>query len=197
MSFLEKLFGKKEEKEVTKPIEEVFDIETATTFIKKKYDENFQLLKDEFKANYKEVQMTLRNFKESLSNLEKANLNQSLDSVSLQMAISQKKSFINKMNIMISQLSKPLDLSLDSMIEYQRSSLLSVKEADERAVKEFIMFEQVFNESKTVFKNFRSVFNATKNFSDLISKKEEDLSPINDAENELDSLKKNIEYIQK
>jgi len=197
MSFLEKLFGKNGEKEVAEPIEEVFDIETATTFIKKKYDENFQLLKDEFKANYKEVQMTLRNFKESLSNLEKANLNQSLDSVSLQMAISQKKSFINKMNIMISQLSKPLDLSLDSMIEYQRSSLLSVKEADERAVKEFIMFEQVFNESKTVFKNFRSVFNTTKNFSDLISKKGGVLNPINDAENELGSLKKNIECIQK
>lgn len=197
MGFLEKLFGKKEEKEVAESAEETFDIETATDFLKKKYNENFQFLNDEVKGAYEEIQMALGNFKESLSNLSNANFNEPLDSVSLQMAISQRKSFINKMKIMISQLNKPLDLSLDSIIEYQRSSLLSVKEADEHTVKEFIMFEQILNESKEVFKNFKSVFNVTKNFSDLVSKKKELLNPISDAENELDSLKKNIEYIQK
>jgi len=197
MGFLEKLFGKKEEKEVSEPIEEVFDIETATAFLKKKYDENFQFLNDEVKTAYEKIQVVLGNFKESLSNLEKANFNESLDSASLQMANSQRKSFINKMRIMISQLNKLLDSSLDSIIDYQRSSLLSVKETDEHAVKEFIMFEQVLNESKAVFKNFKSVFNATKNFSDLVSEKKELLNPINDAERDLDSLKKNIEYIQK
>jgi DNA repair exonuclease SbcCD ATPase subunit len=196
MRFLEILFGKKEEKEVAESIEEVFDIEKATTFLKKKYNEKFKLLNDEVKTAYEEMQAVLGIFEESLCNLAKANFNESLDSVSLQMAISQKKSFINKMKIMISQLNKPFDLSLDSIIEYQRSSLLSVKETDEHTVKEFIMFEQVLNESKTVFKNFKSVFNATKNFSDIVSKKKESLDPINDAENELESLKKNIEYIQ-
>jgi len=44
MGFLEKLFGKKKEKELTQSTEETFDIETATTFLKKKYNENFQLL---------------------------------------------------------------------------------------------------------------------------------------------------------
>jgi chromosome segregation ATPase len=197
MRFLEKLFGNNEEKQIAEPAEETFDIETATDFLKKKYNENFQFLNDEAKASYEEMQVTLENFKESLSNLEKANFNESLDSVSLHMAISQRKSFINKMKIMISQLNKPLDSSLDSIIEYQRSSLLSVKEADEHAVKEFIMFEQVLNESKAVFKNFKSVFNTTKNFNDLVSKKRELLYPINDAENDLDSLKENIEFIQR
>jgi chromosome segregation ATPase len=196
MRFLEKLFGKKEEKEVAEPTEETFDIETATTFLKKKYDENFQLLNDEVKTTYEEIQVVLENFKQSLSSLEKANFNESLDSVSLQMAISQRKSFINKMKIMISQLNKPLDSTLDSIIEYQCSSLLAVKEADEHAFKEFIMFEQVLNESKTVFKNFKSVFNATKKFNDMVSEKKELLNPINDTEDDLNSLKKNIEYMQ-
>ena len=196
MRFFEKLFGKREENEVVEPTEEVFDIETVTNLLKKKYDENIQHLSVEFKAAYEEIQLALGNFKESLSILEKANFNEPLDSVSLQMATSQRRSFINKMNIMISQLNKPLDSSLDSIIEYQRSSLLSVKEADEHALKEFIMFEQVLNESKAVFEDFKSVFNATKNFSDMVSKKKELLNPINDAEDELDSLKKNIEYIQ-
>jgi hypothetical protein len=197
MRFLEKLFCKKEEKEIAEPAEETFDIETATDFLKKKYNEDFQLIKDDVKTAYEEIQMALGNFKESLSNLEKANFNESLDSVSFQMATSQRKSFINKMKIMISQLNKPLNLGLDSITEYQRSSLLSVKEADEHAVKEFVMFEQLLKESKAVFKNFKSVFNTTKNFNDLVSKKRELLYPINDTENELDSLKKNIEFVQK
>jgi chromosome segregation ATPase len=196
MSFLEILFGNKEEKEVEKPTEEAFDIETATAFLKKKYNENFQHLNIEVKAAYEEIQVALGNFKESLSNLANANFNEPLDSVSLQMANSQRKSFINKMKIMISQLDKPLDLSLDSIIEYQRSSLLSVKEADEHALKEFIMFEQVLSESKAVFKNFKSVFNATKKFNDMVFEKKELLKSINDAEKELDSLKKNIEYMK-
>jgi len=48
LSFLEKLFGKKEKK-VVEPTEIALDIEAATAFLKKKYDENFQLVHDEIK----------------------------------------------------------------------------------------------------------------------------------------------------
>jgi len=195
MSFLEKFFSKKEKK-IEKPNEEVLNIEKTSEFLKKKYNENFQILNFEVKKFYEEIQVTLGNFKESLSNLEKANFNESLDSVSLQMANSQRKSFINKMKIMISQLNKPIDSSLDSIIEYQSSSLLSIKEADERAVKEFIMFEQLLNESKTVFKIFKSIFKTTENLTNLVSEKKDFLKIIGDAENELECLKKNIEYIK-
>jgi len=50
LSFLEKLFGKKKEKRVVEPTEISFNLEAATAFLKKKYDENFQLVRDEIKT---------------------------------------------------------------------------------------------------------------------------------------------------
>ena len=50
MGFLEKLFGKKKEKKAVTPTETSFNLEAATAFLKKKYDDNFQLVRGEIKA---------------------------------------------------------------------------------------------------------------------------------------------------
>ena len=47
MSFWEKMFGKKKEKKAGEPTETSFNTEEATAFLKKKYDENLQLLNNE------------------------------------------------------------------------------------------------------------------------------------------------------
>ena len=44
MSFLERLFGKKNEKKVEAHTEISFNLEEATAFLKKKYDENFRIV---------------------------------------------------------------------------------------------------------------------------------------------------------
>ena len=50
LSFLGKLFGKKKEKKLVEPTEISFSLEAATAFLKEKYDENFQLVRNEIKA---------------------------------------------------------------------------------------------------------------------------------------------------
>ncbi len=199
LGFLERLFGKKQEdKTVTEINEETFDINTASDFLKKKYDEDFQSFKDRAKGSYEEIQAALKNLKDSLSNLEKASFNDSIDSLSLHMILSQRKSFINKMKIMINQLDKPLDLNFDSIINYQNSSSHSVNETNYNTVKEFSLFEGLFEkESKAAFENFKTVFNATKNFINLVTEERKLLDPVTDAQDVLDLLRNDLESIQK
>jgi len=50
LSFWEKLFWKKKEKKVMASTETSFNLEAAATFLKKKYEDNLQLVRDEIKA---------------------------------------------------------------------------------------------------------------------------------------------------
>lgn len=199
MGFLERLFGKKQEdKTVTETNEGTLDINTANDFLKKIYNENFQSFKDRIKGSYEEIQIALKNLKDSLSNLDKASFTDSIDSAELHMVLSQRKSFINKMKIMISQLNKLIDFNLDSIISYQQSSLHSVNQTNDSTVKEFRLFEGLFEEeSKAAFENFKTVYNSIKNFSNLVSEAKKLLSPTIDVQNALDLLKKDIESMQK
>ena len=194
MGFLEKIFGKKENAESNG---KTFDICKVDNFLKNKYDENFQPFKEQVKTVYEELQTALKNFKDSLSNLEKANPTETIDTASLNMALSQRKSFINKMKIMINRLNKQLDFNLDSIVDYQNSSLHSVTETNDSTVKEFSLFEQVFEEqSKVAYENFKAVYNATKKFNNLVSEKRNSIDTVINVQNELTSLKKSIDGVQ-
>ncbi len=61
MGFLERLFGKKKEKKAEEPPEESFDIEAAAAFLKKKHDENLQLLDSEVKNAMFQKKRSVRN----------------------------------------------------------------------------------------------------------------------------------------
>lgn len=196
MGFLERLFGRKEEV-TTEAERNTLDINATSNFLNIKYNEKFDPFKGQVKSKYNEIQATLRNLKSNLSSLEKANFQGPLDSASIQIAISQRKSFINKLKVMINQLNKPLDLSFDSIIDYVHSSLISVTEVDNHTVKEFSFFEKFFEkESEAIFENFKTVFKITKTLSSLVSEEKNLLNPIINAQNELASLKENMEDVR-
>lgn len=99
---------------------------------------------------------------------------------------------------MIDNLNRPFDLNLDSILKYQHSSFQSVTETNNNTLKEFRLFEQLFEkESKEAFENFKTIYNTTKEFNNLVSDGKKTLDPIIDAKNSLDLIKEDVGNIEK
>ena len=197
MKFLDRFFRQKEEKKIDEP-DKIFDIESATGFLQKKYDDNFQALNAETSEAHGKIIISLGILEESLSKFEKANFEQPDDTFYVRTIISHRKSFLNKMEIMISELSKPLDSDPESMRKYQTSSLSAVKDTDAHVIKEYSIMNDTFPDIlKKVLKDFRSVFNATQEFNDRFLKNQDLLKPTTDAMGILDSLKENMRDLEK
>lgn len=216
-SFFKKTFGKIEEKSETErkvstvsdvgnvSKQETFDIVSVENFLEKKFDESFQSFIENVKKSYEEIQVRLNEFEQSLIDLEKARFEENINHETLHLNITQinladahRKSFINKMGIMINQLNKPLDSNLDSIVEYQQRSLLLVIKANIRSVRDYSLFEGFLpKESKEAIKNFKILINTVKKFDNSVHKHISNISLIKKAQNEFPKLKEKIESIRK
>lgn len=202
MGFWKKLFGRgKIEDKIqadteSKTFDNTFDIDTIEQFLNNQYNDIFQSFKEYVRSKYEDVQSKLLTFKSSLAKLGKATFSKPEGGVNLalvQKLLAQRKSFINKMKLMIDKLSKPMGDSFDSITSYQISVLNSIKTADKYTSREFASFEQLFKEeSKLISNNFRSLFTVVKNFDKFVSEKKDSFASISNARNEFEALKKYI-----
>jgi len=183
----------------------VFDIESVIGSLEKKFDENFQLFKEEIKKSYDEIQARLNDLKGSLINLEKAKLGGDLDAETLRLnsalinlTNAHRKSFIEKMNIMINQLNKSLGSDVDSILEYQQFALHSIIIADGKTLKDYGFFKDMLKkESKEITEKFQLLYDAMRNFDYSVHEKIGNVFSIKKAQDEAASIKKDMEIIQK
>lgn len=183
MSFLEKIFGKKEE-------EQVFRIEDAEGLLSRNFDEKFQTFKEDSSKIYQEMQSVAANMQKSLKDFLKAEFNGPVDYQLLQNVIAHRKSFIQKMEIMIEQIKEPMQPSLDSILEFSKSSSLAILEANEKTVKDYYFLKELFErESESSIENFKILGKISNNFENLISNRKENLLSVRNAQDELQSIK--------
>lgn len=185
LSFLERIFGKKEE-----ATEQVFSIEDAENFLSTNFDERFQTFKEDASKIYEEMQPLAVNMQKSLKDLVRADFKEQVDSELLQNVIGHRKSFTHKMEVMIEKIKKPMQLELDSILEFNKSISSAISEANMKTVKDYhslkILFEK---EAQKTIKNFKILSKMSNNFESLINSNKENLFSIRNAQSELQSIK--------
>jgi predicted DNA-binding protein len=187
---LERIFGKKEEAEEQVLSKQVFSIEDAENFLSMNFDEKSQTFKEDASKIYEEMQPVVVNMKKSLDDLVKANFNGQVDSELFQNVIAHRKSFVQKMEIMIEKIKKPMQSDLNSILEFNKSISSAISETDTKTVKDYHFLKILFErEAKKTFENFKILNKASNNFESLINNNKENLFSIRNAQSELQSIK--------
>jgi len=195
--------SKKDSKKKRKTIKE-FNIESVIPSLEKRFNENFQSFKGKVEKSYNEIQSKLNYYETSLANLEKVRIGKDIDSqtrrlngVRIGLANVHRKSFIKKMNNMKNQLKKTIKYEIDSIIQYQQSSLQSIIMSDEKSLRDYAFFQDIIaKESKDATEKFKLLFDAVKNFNNLVSENIGDIISLKNAKNKASSIKNNIKIIK-
>ena len=190
MSFLEKLFGKKEERVEEVPIKQSFNIEDAENFLSENFDENFQTFKRDANKIYKEMQPIVVNIQKNLKDLGKAEYKEKVDSQLLQNVIGHRKSFIQKMEVMLDKVKKPMETDLDSILDFNKSVVSAISDVNMKTVKDYHFLKVLFGrEVQRTLENFKTLNKASDTLEKLVKENKENLFSIKNAQNELKSIK--------
>jgi len=187
---LERIFGKKEETREQVFNKQVFSIEDAENFLSTNFDERFQTFKEDASKIYEEMQPVMVNMQKSLENLVRVDFKEQVDSELLQNVIAHKKSFVQKMEIMIEKIKKPMQPDLDSILKFNKSISLAISETNMSTVKDYHFLKILFEkEAQKTFENFKILSNKSDNFETLINSNKENLFSIRNAQKDLQSIK--------
>jgi len=118
-----------------------------------------------------------------------------LNTALISLAKAHKKSFVEKMYVMISQLDKPLGTDIDSIIRYQQSALHSVISADEKTSKDYDVFKDMVKVD--VVKRFRLLYSTVKNFDRSVNEKVGDVLSVKKALEEAFGIKNDTEVLER
>jgi hypothetical protein len=197
---LERIFGKKEEKREQVFSKQVFSIEDAENFLSTNFDERFKTFKEDANKIYEEMQPVVVNMQKSLNDLVRAEFREKVDSELLQNVIAHRKSFAQKMEILIEKIKKPMQFDIDSILEFNNSISSAISETDMKTVKDYHFLKILFErDAQKTFENFKILGEKSNNFESLINSNKENLFSIINAQSELKSIKeetRNLDQIE-
>jgi len=200
LSFLERVFRKKEETAEQVLSKHVFSIEAVENFLSTNFDERFQAFREDASKIYEEMQPVAVNMQKSLKDLVRVKFKERVDSQLLQNVIGHRKSFAHKMEVMIEKIKKPMQSNLDSILEFNKAISSAISEADKKTVKDYHFLNILFRkEVKKTFENFKILSEKSNSFESLINSNKENLFSIRKAQSELQSIKeetKNLNQIK-
>jgi len=185
LSFLQRIFGGKEE-----AMEQAFSIEDAEDFLSKSFDERFQILEKDVSKIYQDMQSAADGMKQSLNDLANAEFKGPVDSELLQNVVGHRRSFIQKMDAMISQVKRPMQPDFDSIMEFSSHSSSAVSEADKKTVNDYQFLHELFNkEAGNTIGKFKALSAMSSKLENFVNKNKESLLSIKNAQNELQLIK--------
>lgn len=194
LGFWQRIFGKKKEEEFTK---ETFTLDEARSFVERKLQERSEPFIQRANKIYSEMQSTATKFQSSLKDLNKANFTGKVDTELLQNVVAHRKSFVNKMNMVIKEINKPLETDFDNFIEYYNSIANTINDVNQRTVKDYHFLKELFaQEANAVIQNFKELDQTSKNFANLINENRDEFNSIKSTKNEIQVLAEEIKDLE-
>lgn len=191
LSFLDSIFGRKEEEK-----EQILSLEDTEDFLSKDFEEKFQSLRKDASKLHQEFQSVASNMQENLKHLEESNFVGPVDYELLQNVVAHRRSFVKKMRIMLDHIDRPMELDFDSILDFSKSASSAVSEADEKTVMDYHFLKDLFErEADGTIKNFKILNKIADNFESLINGKKENLISVRNAQNDLQSIRNEIDNL--
>ena len=108
MGFLDKIFGKKQEEELEEAKMSLKEVEDFLANKSKDLEPLKKSAKENYKKEYMNLQLVSRKMQEQLKALEQATYSERTYPMLIRKAVGGRKSFVNKMKILIEQIQKPI-----------------------------------------------------------------------------------------
>lgn len=199
MGILEIIFGKKKgehSENIPEKKEEFLSIEDVDNYLSKKSDEMFEPFKKDANNIYEEIQSAADNLQKTLNELGRSEFIEKVDSELLHNVLSHRTSFIRKMEIMIKQLRKPMQLDFDSILDYSKSISLSVSETNDNTVNDYRFVDRLFEKKgeKTI-DDFKVISKLSANLGSLVKNSTGSILSIRNAQSELKLVKEETDAL--
>lgn len=198
MSFLDKIFWKKEEAFEEKKIEEIkMSLKEVEDFLANKLKKDFKPLKESAKKEYENLQIAGKTMQDKLKILEQASYPEKTYPLLIRKAIGSRKSFVEKMRILVKQIQKPMREDMNSIISFHEETAKLINITNAKTVKEYAFLKELFRkEGKEIVQSFRQVMEINKKLGDIVKEfKDSNEQLLKAQENivELLRLKKELE----
>jgi len=158
LSWLDRIFGKKEEK----PEETKMSLKDVESFLAGKLEKDLEPLKEtvkkEAKKEYAGLQLVASDMQDHLKILEKAPYSERNDPMFIRKVVGSRKSFVNKMKVLIRQTQKPIGEDMTSILGFHNETAKLINTINARTVGEYAFLKELFEkEAEKVIQGFRQI----------------------------------------
>ena len=168
MSWLDRIFGKKEEEKFE---ETKMSLKEVEDFLDSKLKKDFEPLKESVKKEYENLQAAAIVMQDQLKILEHSPYSGENDTMLIRKAVGSRKSFVNKMKSLAQQIQKPIGDDMDSILDFQKEIAELINETDAKTVREYAFLKELFEkESEKVIESFRQVVDTDNRIGDMLKK---------------------------
>ena len=165
MSWLERIFGKKEEKlEKTK-----MSLKEVEDFLANKLKKDFEPLKESAKKEHANLQPLASTMQDQLKILEQAPYSGRTDPMLIRKAVGSRKTFANKMKSLVKQIQKPIGEDMPSILNFHNETAELINVINAKTVREYAFLKELFEkEAEKIVQSFRQIVEIDKKLGNIV-----------------------------
>lgn len=141
--------------------------------LKKEYDPLEESTKKQAKKEYENLQQIASKMQNQLDLLKQAPYSGRNDAIVIRKAVGSRKSFVNKMEILIRQIQTPIGNDLASILDFHNETAGLINITNAKTVREYAFLKELFkDEGKKILESFHQILETDKKLGNIIKNSE-------------------------
>lgn len=150
-------------------------LKDVENFLASKLEKDIEPLKEttkkEAKKEYSNLQLVASNLQDHLKILEQASYSERNDPMFIRKVVGSRKSFVNKMKILVKQTQKPIGEDMTSILGFHNETAKLINTINARTVGEYAFLKELFEkEAEKVIQGFRQIVEIDKKLGKTVKK---------------------------
>jgi len=170
MNWFSKIFEKKQEKNNE---EMKMSLKDVDNFLRDRFKKEHEPLenstKRQIEEEYENLQQVVEKMKNQVKILKEAPYSESNDSIIIRKAVGSRKSFVNKMELLIAQIQKPIGNDMDSILNFHNETAKLINITNAKTVKEYAFLKELFrDEGRKIIETFHQIIEIDRKIGTII-----------------------------
>jgi len=172
LSWLNKIFGKKQEENIEETKMSLKDVEDfIVNKLKKESEPLEESTKRQARKEYENLQQIASRMQNQLNLLKQAPYSGRNDAIIIRKAVGSRKSFVNKMEILIRQIQSPIEDDITSILDFHNETAGLINITNAKTVREYAFLKELFkDEGKKILETFHQIIEIDKKLGNIIKK---------------------------
>lgn len=177
-------------------------LEEVEDFLANKLEEDLEPLRESIKKEclkeYENLQLVANTMQDQLKTLRQAPYSGREDPLLIRKAVGSRKSFVNKMKLLVKQIQKPLGEDTDSILDYHNETARLINVTNARTVREYAFLKELFEkEGEKVVQSFRQIMETDKKLGNILKEYRDSSSQLLETQKVADEVLKLTEELKK
>ncbi len=166
MSWLDRIFGKKEEERFE---ETKMSLKEVEDFLANKMKKDFEPFKKSAKKEYGNLQLVADTMQDQLKSLIQAPYSERTYPILIRKSVGSRKSFVYKMRSLVKQIQKPIGEDMTSILNFHNETAKSINITNTKTLREYAFVKELFEkEAKKVLQSFRQIVEIDKKLGNIV-----------------------------